>query len=641
MFKDNKNKVYLTLIVFLVFVIFYTNAFSNHLYPFWQWINPVPTGENLNKVVFTKDKYWAVGNCGTIVSSNDGKVWDSKKSEVTFNLTSIAYKDNLLLVVGEEGTVVRSADGENWNKVEFPSKAYLSDISVLNGYFVVIGNGISEGGSIFYSQDGVLWGISVHSTPPTKNYNFISLSAIGDRLYAVGSCDYYDSASGEWKHPSIIATTGDGLNWETKEYEFTPFIYSISGNGEIFLCSGIDPESYECRFFISDHLISWEKVSTALEGTIANTIIFDGSNFFAVTSTNPFTFSSFEENCVLKSSDGRNWQTVFEGMHDEFRGICKGDSGFVVAGNYGIILQSSDGELWSIPTPSIYLYGWLRGVSYSGEKYVAVGTELGNYGWLPVIFESDDGITWRKAIIPDGAFGGLEKIVWSEHFKRFLAVGSSLLLSSENGVEWKILNIPKLYDYNDIACNGNLCIATGQVGDYPAFQFTNDGYNWTIKKLDKRGKVHSITYGNGVWMAVGQKLNGKLRIWQSPDGVKWKHIPIPSRNMKGQTAQIAFGVSSFIISTEGDYFLKSASGKEWDLVSKPYELNSLVIPTISYAKDKFIGLAQGFGAHFISSIDAVNWDVSEAISNLYILDIIYNGTSYIVVGDGGAILVGK
>jgi len=637
MLKKEKNLIFI-----LVFTLTFQFRFlSLDLSPSWQWVNPYPTGEDINKVIFADGKYYAVGNCGTILSSYDGKIWEKHLTNTSADINSIAFNGQVFLAVGNGATVLRSFDGFVWNKVSFFESDNFIDISVIDGKFIAITDTFPTGGNIYFSSDGNLWGIAIKSTSDEIFY-FRSLCKIGSNLYALGGCSFYDSQNGNWKQSAVIASSVDGENFEIKEYDLSPMFYSLSKNENLFVCSGYNNETLKGILLSSSNLENFEIIAQSPGETIVKEIIYNGSNFYAITSKSPFSFSSSTENYILKSDSGLNWWAVAEIENDEFRSICKGKDGFLAAGSYGTILKSEDGENFFRPTFSLKLYGWLYSSTYAKNKYVVVGTDISESGWKPIIYSSGDGIEWKKANLPENLYGSLEKIFFDEQWGKFFAVGSSMMISSEDSLIWATVNCNNISNYNDIFCNGTMCVAVGSMGDYPAFQASNDGVNWKIKKLDKSGKVHSISYGNGIWVAAGQKLNGKLKIWRSTDGIKWKKVALPSKKLTGQTARIAFGGGIFLVSTEGSYLLKSENGSDWILIEKPDKLNALpLIPSLSYKEGLFYGLAQGNGAHFISSENGAEWAVSNEFSKLFILDVKFDGEKFISVGDAGAILFGN
>lgn len=58
-----------------------------------RWLTPIPTGNDLNRVIFTDNKIgWIVGNHGTILHSSDGGlVWMQVPSGTTNHLKGITF----------------------------------------------------------------------------------------------------------------------------------------------------------------------------------------------------------------------------------------------------------------------------------------------------------------------------------------------------------------------------------------------------------------------------------------------------------------------------------------------------------------------------------------------------------------------
>ena len=110
---------------------------------------------------------------------------------------------------------------------------------------------------------------------------------------------------------------------------------------------------------------------------------------------------------ILTSSDGTSWDNRTSGTSNGLYGVTYGTSTFVAVGHYETILTSSDGTTWTSRTSgrtnsSGLSYknssGWtytdyLEGITYGNSIFVTVGRGEDGSG---TILTSSDGITWTS-----------------------------------------------------------------------------------------------------------------------------------------------------------------------------------------------------------------------------------------------------
>lgn len=65
-------------------------------------------------VTFGEGKFVAVGDGGTVVTSETGLTWSPQSSGTTQSLRSVVWGDGAFVAVGDAGTILSSEDGTNW-----------------------------------------------------------------------------------------------------------------------------------------------------------------------------------------------------------------------------------------------------------------------------------------------------------------------------------------------------------------------------------------------------------------------------------------------------------------------------------------------------------------------------------------------
>jgi uncharacterized delta-60 repeat protein len=82
----------------------------------WRWSNPTATPVAANTSVtggltataFANNQFVAVGETGTILTSDDGGSWTSRPAPTTQSLRAVAASDQVIVAVGFGGTIIRS-----------------------------------------------------------------------------------------------------------------------------------------------------------------------------------------------------------------------------------------------------------------------------------------------------------------------------------------------------------------------------------------------------------------------------------------------------------------------------------------------------------------------------------------------------
>lgn len=125
------------------------------------------TANDLMCVTYGNDRFVAVGNNGTILTSSDGTTWTqqplpySPPSLNTVMLSGVAYGGNIFVAVGDK-TILTSSDGVNWTPINYVTysgnssyyiQSWLTSVTYCNNTFVVLG----KSGTIITSSDGVNW----------------------------------------------------------------------------------------------------------------------------------------------------------------------------------------------------------------------------------------------------------------------------------------------------------------------------------------------------------------------------------------------------------------------------------------------------------------------------------------------------
>lgn len=136
-------------------------------------LSNLPGAVNLNGAAWLGDRYIAVGNNGTILTSNiDGSAWiaqDAGAALATTSFSAVATNAVIIVAVGTNGTIVNSSDAVTWVEQAKTTNNDLNDITWDGSQFVVVGSD----DTILTSPDGMAWTSHI---PGTSDINFVAVT---------------------------------------------------------------------------------------------------------------------------------------------------------------------------------------------------------------------------------------------------------------------------------------------------------------------------------------------------------------------------------------------------------------------------------------------------------------------------------
>ncbi len=306
------------------------------------------TPEALNDILFANSQFTAVGNAGTILTSNDALYWTTPGTITGPGITndllklSTTHVSNNLIASGAWGTLLLSSNnGADWSSIGPPiagNADFLNDItSGLTSTLVTVGSG----GAIFTSgNNGVKWSATAGPTKTRQDIN--GLTAGDSLLVAVGD------------NGVILNSTNGGVDWarqtSTPEYLTTP-------------------PTTACT---SSHLhdVAWKPVAP--------------TRFVAVG----------DAGAVCISSDGSDWTTLSPTVAPDgsssLYGIAWGKDQFIAVGGSlvnSVIYTSPKGDVWTLRNSSEPHI--LRDIAWNNDHFIAVGDG-------GTITTSPKGIAWTR-----------------------------------------------------------------------------------------------------------------------------------------------------------------------------------------------------------------------------------------------------
>lgn len=183
-------------------------------------VRPSGLEADLQGITSFNGKFFASGEGGLILSSEDGINWQTIQTSQTAFLSSLANNGETIVVSGSEGTHGYSADGVDWTFLPSLTENWLIRARFINESFFVMG----QNGVIFTSNDGTTWQqIPVFDSDIWIQDFFFHQ----DVYYAVGT-------------KGTMWWSSDLNQWNALEVPTGKSLYSITGNSRRILAAGIE-----------------------------------------------------------------------------------------------------------------------------------------------------------------------------------------------------------------------------------------------------------------------------------------------------------------------------------------------------------------------------------------------------------------
>lgn len=235
--------------------------------------------------------------------------------------------------------------------------------------------------------------------------------------------------------------------------------------------------------------------------------------------------------------------------HEDLEGVAYGNGRWVVVGNDGSILSSSNGADWEVEVNPV-APARLDDVVFGNGTFVAIGPGSGT------VLTSPDGRQWSKQ--SPRFSGSMEVIFDGTRFVSVLAGG--FVVTSINGADWvsQKNGVPLHYDVGGIAFGNGVYVEAGykRTGTPPDLFSSTDLLHWDQRDSKLSENLMNVCFGLGQFIAVGQK--GVLST--SLDGVEWTPRTVPHT---GFIWDVCAGGKYLVAAAQWGRVLTSENGIDW------------------------------------------------------------------------------
>jgi hypothetical protein len=274
-----------------------------------------------------------------------------------------------------------------------------------------------------------------------------------------------------------------------------------------------------------------------------------------------------------------NWSSQTSASDNSWLSVTYGQNanipnGLFVAVSYtgtgNRVMTSPDGITWTSRTSAAdnfwtsVTYG--QGVNIPNGLFVAVS----NDGFQNRVMTSPDGITWTSQTTISDCDSEWNSITYANGL--FVAVGFASVMTSPDGITWTSRTSAAIIFWTSVTYGQNANIPNGLFVAVAASNDSNnlnrvmtspDGITWTLRTSASNNSWNSVTYGQGLFVAVARSGTGN-KVMTSPDGITWTSRTSASDN---NWASVTYGQNVNI--PNGLFVAVANSGTENRVMTSP------------------------------------------------------------------------
>jgi hypothetical protein len=183
-----------------------------------------------------------------------------------------------------------------------------------------------------------------------------------------------------------------------------------------------------------------------------------------------------------------------------------------------------------------------------------------------------------------------------------------------------------------VTYGNGLFVAVAQSGTGNRVMTSPDGITWTARTSAADNQWYSVTYGNGLFVAVAVSGTGN-RVMTSPDGITWTARTSAADN---EWRSVTYGNGLFVavaVSGTGNRVMTSPDGITWTARTSAADNQWR---SVTYGNGLFVAVAfTGTGNRVMTSPDGITWTARTSAADNQWFSVTYGNGLFVAVANSG------
>ncbi len=206
------------------------------------------------------------------------------------------------------------------------------------------------------------------------------------------------------------------------------------------------------------------------------------------------------------------------------------------------------------------------------------------------------------------------------------------------GIDWKTRSSASNSGWSSVTYGNGLFVAVASTGNVMT---SSNGITWTSRTAASSNSWRSVTYGNGLFVAVAYSGTGN-RVMTSPDGITWTSRTSAADNGwygvtygNGLFVAVACGVDSTSCNyTAGNRVMTSPDGITWTIRTSAADGNQWY--SVTYGNGLFVAVAwAGTSNRVMTSPDGITWTIRTMAADNVWSSVTYGNGLFVAVAYSG------
>jgi predicted RecA/RadA family phage recombinase len=210
-----------------------------------------------------------------------------------------------------------------------------------------------------------------------------------------------------------------------------------------------------------------------------------------------------------------------------------------------------------------------------------------------------------------------------------LFTGYNICTNAQVGIDWTIRTSASDNSWRSVTYGNGLFVAVSSDGSGDRVMTSPDGINWTSQTSAADKSWQSVTYGNGLFVAVGS-YGG---VMTSPNGINWTSRTDPANN---SWRSVTFGNDLFVAVSEdgsGNRVMTSPDGINWTIQTSTADN---LWYGVTYGNGLFVAVAANSNIDKVmTSPDGISWSNRAAPNNAW-NSVTYGNELFVAVAQTGS-----